>query len=300
MPKIFIYNGKNTGESSRSDLYTFFTTTRVFDHPDVCFSDFKSSFDGLLVADNPTLVVPGGNAGYMLGDLKNELAKIKNLVQYHGFHYVGVCAGAYIATINTDILSTDYKINSTNYSLSLNEVNKLIGLCGSYKAIGPFFPHPIYTGYNEAELKRTPRPYLPMSTLIRYNQQPYVITSQLFVSGCAFVPDDGCDKGYESVAYYLDSSSYTFNYPYRTERYSSLSSAIRKKASNNNKHCGGVFLTGTHIEASVPNSCMSRFFSTKQTNTHFPLSELCEKNLGEDAVHVQNAVVPLLQDTFKR
>jgi glutamine amidotransferase-like uncharacterized protein len=306
MAKIFIYNGANTGENSCLDAKQLFECEDIFDkRPDVVFNDLKGNFNGLnSIQDNPTLVIPGGSACLMgmdmLGDGQN--AKIQELVS-QGFHVVGICAGAYLAPTNSDFFKTDY-VFDPEYTASTAIENFSFNICATYSALGPFYPNKDYDDYpNKSELKL--KNLRPFNVTLSLNETSQKI-SQLFVEGCGFesqtIPDIGDKKQpYEVVATYADCENYSFSYPSAEQKKTihNFAAMIRKKAGSHPNE-GGVFLSGTHIEACVENSKLLTYFYSGNARRKLNLTDNQYKGLLEGQSAAKETIIPLLKSTFKR
>ena len=314
MTKIFIYNGANTGENSRQDARQLFECEDIFNkRPDVVLSDFNENFSGLNpIQDNPTLVIPGGAAIFMGIDMleSGQKAKIQDLIS-QGFHFVGICAGAYLATTNSDIFNTRHVYHSIENTFSDPEFQMSsrieqfsFNICSSHSALGPFYPNKDYDDYpNKTELKL--KNLLPFNVTLSLNETSQKI-SQLFVGGCGFesqaIPDR-IDKKlpYEIVATYADRENYSFSYSDLEQKKTihNFAAMIRKKAGSQPKD-GGVFLSGTHIEACVKDSKLLNYFHLVNERGKMKLTENQYNSLLEAQNSAKEHAVHLLKSTFQR
>lgn len=314
MAKIFIYNGFGTGENSCNDTKQLFECEHLFDKKaDVIFSHLSENFTGLNpICDNPTIVIPGGSASFMGADMfaGGQNAKIQDLVS-QGFHYVGICAGSYLATNNSDFFSTRYQydpiahtFSDPKYEMSTRIENFSFNICSSYSALGPFYPNDDFNDYqNKSELRsKELRPYHVTLSLNETSQN----ISQLFVEGCGFenqiIPDIGDKKQpYDVVASYANRENYSFTYPATGQKktITHFAAMIRKRAGLQPNE-GGVFLSGTHIEACVENSKLLTFFYSSNARRKANLTDNQYKSLLESQSSDKESVMPLLKSTFKR
>ena len=261
--KVFIYNGAGSAEFSVPDLKELLSSEVIFgSKPDVTLTTFDFNPAGIT---NPTIVIPGGDTFAM----KDGMHKAVSLIESHvgqRYNFIGVCAGAFAATVITELFTqnrNEYKEMSADRPPCLaDEVTRGTGgfnlnLISSYKALGPFYPNSSFDNF-------IPRAYVPYITNVRLANGK--VLPQFYVAGAGFVPETKDANNSEcSVAATYSDQRYNFFYPKRYEMKDyTLVDMLARRATPER---GALFLSGTHLEACVPNS---KFFAAFQ-----PINSLC-------------------------
>jgi glutamine amidotransferase-like uncharacterized protein len=236
--KVFIFNNQSISSESVADIGTFLRESSMIfaNQPDIVEINTIGNTDGL---ENPTFVVPGGLALRMAGQLKPIFQKIRASTLGDNFNFIGICAGALLAPKIIEVYDRNY-----TYAGKMEGLN----LIDEYQAIGTFCP------LQRASLsKKACIPYF-VSLSLAVIPTP---SRQLFVSGCGFfAAKDQLGTATEVVATYTDRPQYEFAGE-NSQTVQKLPAMIRKKHHGNH---GGVFLSGTHFEASVKESVMLAAF----------------------------------------
>jgi glutamine amidotransferase-like uncharacterized protein len=288
--KVFIYNAQGASASSAEDLKELFTSENIFvNRPDVQLSDFNFNPSGL---NTPTFVVPGGSTTQIGTRVKPQISKIRSTLG-DNFNYVGVCAGAFIGTRPADLFFTTHKYSFQNGGLEepvfflTTEDNKVnLDFITDYKAVGSFYPH-------DGHKHSTPKTYMPYRVNLSLTENNSKL-SQLYVAGPGFIPVN--DNGQSSVvATYTDCESYMFPYEKESTKVNHFPAIISSKPSEDK---GGVFLSGTHIEACVPNSRFLTFFKTAEKHNSALKAEEYDAFVLEQA-ETRATVESLLSKTLK-
>lgn len=279
--KVFIHNSQGSSNESAEDLKAFFLNSRaIFEtKPDVIEIKTPFNMDGLKC---PTFVMPGGSALVMRSSVKSLFKTVRSSQVGENFNYVGICAGAFLAIETTDIFTGSPHF--THFGAFPG-----MGLVDDFKAVGAFCP--------TQEVNPSTKTYVPYSVSISYSctRRP---SKQLYVNGPGFfaVKTDGKNES-EIAARYEDRDSYTFYYNQKKVSVSDLPAMVMRKHSDKR---GGVFLSGTHFEASVEDSKLLKAFEQPSEKVA-GLAQDDYKQL-EDLVERENtriAVEVLLRRTLK-
>lgn len=279
--KVFIYSGHCTGHNSREDLSTFFKTSGVFKNADVCENVFESNFSGLKNSDNPTFVIPGGQALQMGTTLKPKWINIQRDLKVK-YNYVGICAGAFAACEFAEA----YKLDSGKtplYSTSSQDWEANLGVVSNYEALGPFYPIPNAILNKKSRLGLT----IPYRVTLEFSDKEKL--DQLYIAGPLFTSTKSDDKkqNCEIIAKYSDCRGYLFAHEKNRDKLIAEPSAIIASE--------GIFLSGTHcLETCVENSKLLSFWS-KPTATQLALSETDVVTLKKNRESHTKVMVPLLQ-----
>jgi glutamine amidotransferase-like uncharacterized protein len=295
--KVFIYNGPGSAPQSISDLQELFSSENIFPcKPDVSITPFDFNPTGL---NFPTFVVPGGSTSTMGRSLKPSMDKIK-LELKEQFNYLGICAGAFIATIDADLFFTMHEYdNNSNYGrlsppiffTTTRKEKANLDFISDFKACGAFYPNDTYLYQKDGS-----KDYMPYSVNISFSQtQSQQILPQLYVAGPGFFSLPNVNRRSEVIATYHDKSRYIFSYSkHENKCITNFPSIIRKKPQDQE---GGVLLSGPHLEACVTNSKMLSFF--KSSSPENPaLKEEEYENLLENQAQTKTLVENLLRETF--
>lgn len=278
--KIFIYNGYGADSSSAEDVKTLFSSGNIFSSCDILLTDFTQNFDGISSTDNHTVIFAGGNASLILDSIAAKAKTNIQSLQLAGSHYVGICAGAFIATEQADVFKTPYKCKyycpypAPIYLGDFGRLkNAVPSVCSDYKAIGPFYPNSFYypgricidkdITEKEVEDSLTLKPYCVELAL---PQKQYL--SSLYVAGCGFASTRE-SKSFEILGTFPKSIDFSYPNDFREEK--NFPAIIQKKSDKEKKN-GAVLLSGTHIETTVADSKFLSFFAKKATGV-IPLKE---------------------------
>ena len=259
--KVFIYNGLGASALSADDLQALLTSNTIFSsRPDIKLCDFNFNAAGL---SKPLFVVPGGSTSIIGNQLKPKLATIEETLGKH-YHYLGICAGAFIGTHNADLFITSHKQDTNgnqhqppSFFMTTQEVSAELNLLSDFKAIGSFYP-------NDSYLRQPPKKYMSYRVNVNLSESGEKL-AQLYVAGPGFVAlnKEGTNQHTEVVASYAERDSYTFPYENSKVSVKQFPAIIRQLPTEKQ---GGVFLSGTHIESCVKNSAMLGFFKQASTD----------------------------------
>ncbi len=287
--KVFIYNGEGTNPESVNDLKELFSSDNIFStHPDISLCNFKFNPIGL---STPTFVVPGGSTTVIGRFVKPELSRFREIFE-EDYNFVGVCAGAFIATENADLFITHKIDNSStllppSYLFSTPALQANINIIDDYQAVGSFYP-------NDSYLHDQPKCNMPYRvSLLTEKKQTF---SQLYLAGPGFFSSRQTNSQSEVVATYINRDPYVFNYPSEKKEFKQLSAMIRSKPTDSRR--GGRFLSGTHIESCVPYSKLLNLFKSDSEKTK-ALKKNDYEILINERQDTQNFVESLLADTLK-
>lgn len=289
--KVFIYNGLGTSPYSTDDLKALLTSDNIFSgHPDIQLCDFNFNATGLV---KPVFVVPGGCSTSAIGrQLKPKLAAIEEILGKN-YHYLGICAGAFIGTSNADLFLTTHKQDNNSAQLmppmflvNTKDTDAELNLISDFKAVGSFYP-------NDSYLRQPPKDYIAYRVNLNLSQSGNKL-SQLYVAGPGFVPLKN-NHDTEVVASYAERARYTFPYEDYEVSVKQFPAIIRQLPTENQ---GGVFLSGTHIESCVKNSRMLRFFKQASAD-NAALNEADYSALKTEQDQTRVVVEQLLRSTFK-
>lgn len=248
--KILIAKSDFDFEPSRSDLKTLFEEQNqaLFLNPDVGDFTKNTNLSGL-DPKHTTIVIPGGRAIMMGGDLVGKKEELKNLFS-KGSNGVFICAGGYLAA--NEMRLGDKKNGMVTLIPPLSDYS--LNILSNFTAIGPFYPNDFYD---------TCIPYSPHSVKLK-SFIGTLNSKQIYWEGCGFIPHKTPDRlgeqEFEVVASYEDKDSYFFNNQKSYDipltnlslvSYSNLAAIVRKKPSGSK---GGFFASGVHIEAGVQGS----------------------------------------------
>jgi glutamine amidotransferase-like uncharacterized protein len=251
---VFVYNGQGVSKECTDDLKVFFEQSHaVFkERPTVLTFNSVFNTDGLTC---PTLAVPGGATTAEGMVVKPILAAVRKT---HGanFNYVGVCAGGFLGTDEADmfyaspvedrqcVLRRGPSLTGAFMRTAFTGVN--LSLIDDYKAIGAFYP------LDEIVVEKGEVPYCVSISLSGTQKK----LKQLYCSGPGFFAAPNKHGLTEVVATYTDRNDYPFYYDDgKCVTLNSLSAVISKKPDDTH---GGVYLSGVHFEAAVPDS---KFFT---------------------------------------
>jgi hypothetical protein len=248
--QVFIYNGPHTAEYSVPDLKELLSSEVIFgSKPDVTLTTFDFNPQGLV---DPTIVIPGGDTFSMKEGMQKALNTIQNRL-HNRYNFIGVCAGALAAPCIAELFTlpkdqygcipfNESPIFSQSKSSDAGGFN--LNRVYSWKALAPFYPNASFVGF-------TPRAYMPYITnVILANGKTL---PQLFVAGPGFVSMSMSSQPGEhecKIAATYSDQRYKFFYPGRNEtRDYALVDMLARRPS---EELGGIFLSGTHLEACVP------------------------------------------------
>lgn len=307
--KVFVYCGENTSPYCVQDATAFFTAYGVFGKPDVRLTDALSENFSGLDPSKIAVVVPGGAAIFMSMKLKG--ITILPALLKAGAHYIGFCAGAYLA-LNTLIYEASHKVINENLELPRQRVAEgdifSFDLSKDYSAMGPFYPDATYyldwqrqyrDDYTTAQFRDANKPYV---TDLTFRASDDFALPALYVAGCGF-KSRGIMRNEMHVLATYPQQSYRFlncvtpySTQYREEKIETLPAIIARKPNAERKQ-GGVLLSGPHIEASVPDSSMVRFFSTRSEG-RILLDDTKMELLKNNREALQTEAVRLVNETF--
>lgn len=313
--KVFIYSGRGHFPESSADLKNLFENGAIFDHVDVRFSDFNENFEDLNpTTDNLTLVFPGGSALHMYSGIKTYADKLSSLLD-SGWNYVGVCAGGYLATQQTEHFNTAYELNDSAYHNGFSPpvlAGKFssLAVCQDYDALGPFYPDTtsyllrIYSGELAGldEAMSSPhvrKPYCVNLSLCNQQRVP-----ALYVDGCAFERRAGTMNLHSVFASYPDQYSFLTREKAAYKNFDSMPAVIHRGASRDHGHIqGGVVASGIHFESYVENSRVLNLFANPPTPPNkqcgsFALSQGDVKKLRSARMEAEHLFSNLLRQTL--
>ena len=249
---ILIYSQPNsTGPSSVSDLKKLFELACP-ESRDIREFGLDASLEGL--DKTYTLVVPGGSTTAIQRDFSKKSTigeTIVNLVNNYGVNYIGICAGAYVASNSAHAVFTP----SQKLLDGLNLIN--------VAAIGGISPG------TSIECNITPAP--EVVTTYKYDSE---ISYGMFISGCTFfqeniVPDytvleyidtkQGATPSKSKPGFFeRDNFSSAKKIPVTVYQQGKIDLKTRCKS-------GNVLLTGIHPEAAVPESKLLEFATSSES-----------------------------------
>jgi glutamine amidotransferase-like uncharacterized protein len=302
--KIFIYqNDRTTSPQSIADIIKLFSMGNVFPVcSDIRLGNFQFNVTGLI---NPLFVIPGGGTIQMGCDIKTALCRIDWELKKQ-YDFLGICAGGFLATKTANILLASHERNADGsfqdprYAYTLESPHLLadpkyslpynLDLITDHKAVGPFYP-------NNQHLSSQTEQFTPYLTKLRLSDSR--IFSQLYVAGPAFIPPEFPEEKPSSqvVATYADNSYYKFFQQNGVQRFHFSPAAIISKKATATQ--GACLITGTHIEACVPDSKMLEAFR-KRDYLIAPLDEKSFSQLETEREDTQKIVEEMLRVTFTR
>jgi glutamine amidotransferase-like uncharacterized protein len=294
--KVFLYNHSSTDELCRNDLKEFLIQGNIFSRLDICESDFSFNPDGLIKGGNPTLVIPGGSAIAMKTGLNETLGQFDPSLLDH-CNILGVCAGGFTATSSALLCLTNTPTSLLKHPEYVYTMGKGYTLTNfhvtkDFEAVGPIIPNASFRQRRFSELKD--KALLPYKVEINLSGRTKQL-SQLYLSGPGFFQTHA-HPSCEVAATYADQESYTIDFPGAAPRvYTQLPAIIKRKTSAEH---AGIYLSGIHIEATLPGSKLLGFFTPTATQTNMESAEhtaLC-KTQEDSFTHF----IAELKDTFRK
>ena len=180
-----------------------------------------------------------------------------------GSHYLGICAGAYLAPSIFEYSETNY-LRDTNGSFLPSAITNFseskpkfgLKLCAEFIARGPFYPNQFYSQPifdSKIISKKQWRPQV-----VNLSDQNDIKTKHLFIEGCGFPENPNrSTQNYSSVATYQDQAKFSFFHKKTNQPCEEIEfPAIIAQKPQANKRQSGIFLSGVHIEACVKESLM--------------------------------------------
>ena len=263
MPKFFIYNGDAVSQDCKADL-THLLQDNFIDAPcDVMDWHVKQNFDGLRLRDAPTLVVPGGSMWAMYIDLQKEFDKVTGLVNNKGFHYIGSCAGAYLAGEAITVSSTTYERDDARDYRQISRIGQAspvrpgLGLLPGVSTFGPLYSSQFHCEAHKPFLseKGILFPFMPYSYSIKPTDGDGF--AALYLSGCGFsVSPMAAEFPVEIVATYQEALAHGQSPTYEAD----IPAVLYK--SGHESTAGNVLVSSAHLETCVPNSQILKALST--------------------------------------
>ena len=316
---VFIYDGPGSDPICRKDAYELFEAHGIFERPNVCFSNFQHIRNQRLNPSETLMVYPGGTAMAMGDDEYNASVEARELFS-QGAHGAGFCAGGfyipdehrlYSATHRVIDVMRDDELTSTlsppQNSAGNSQYFNSLKLCEDYAAIGPFYPDP---EYYLSRLHQNDPDCTPKTLLNAGNRKPYVtsltfnnnsVLNAIYVGGPAFIPKT---EGTTQVVAHYPERDYLFHDkvspvdPTISQHTFRLPAAIISRRPYPTTGRGGLFLSGPHVEACVPNSGIHRFFTTRGAG-RISLSDEKIALLERDRSEMLETVVQHFNETFR-